>query len=609
MHESPRLLALVAAALFAAAPCAGVQRAPVDGATALTAREQSNAEAVTRLLGIVRFFHPADAVATLDWDSATVATMRAALGARDDAELARRLTSALAGVAPSVVVRAGDVRTAPTVEAPAGATMFTYWLHDGVRLSSASNIYRSRRLVQEWDGGALPDSVPDPRRPLRLALGPQLVAWVPVALWRDASGTLPHTATTAPPWSDSLRALRLRDTSLYSPRDRAVRLADVAIAWAVLDQFYPYFDVVGVDWDAELSRALRDAARAHDACEQRDVLARMVAALHDGHGNVRHPCERLASLPFLATSIGGRIFLTTVDTSVTGARPGDEILAVDGEPTPQRLARLRPTISASTPGHLAFVEAAAIMAGAEADARVALAHPDGTRGDLVLRRSMRAWQLREPRPPVLHEIRPGIWYVNLARLTTAEWDAALPTLEKAAGLVFDMRGYPSGLEPEPFFAHISRDTVRSAQWWVPRMAMPRTGPRSTPLPFLRRESWRIPPLAPYLAAPKVFITDGRAISYAESVMGIVEHYQLGAIVGEATAGTNGNVNPFTLPGGYAVRFSGMRVLKQDGSRHHGVGILPTVPVRRTRAGIVAGRDELLERAIAVVSARATPAGP
>lgn len=98
-----------------------------------------------------------------------------------------------------------------------------------------------------------------------------------------------------------------------------------------------------------------------------------------------------------------------------------------------------------------------------------------------------------------------------------------------------------------------------------------------------------------------FLTDGRAISYAETYLGIVEHYRLAEIVGGPTAGTNGNINPFQLPGGYGVVWTGMKVLKHDGSRHHGVGILPTVPAEPTRAGIAAGRDEILERALKVVA--------
>ena len=45
----------------------------------------------------------------------------------------------------------------------------------------------------------------------------------------------------------------------------------------------------------------------------------------------------------------------------------------------------------------------------------------------------------------------------------------------------------------------------------------------------------------------------------------------------------------------------MKVLKHDGSRHHGVGIQPTVPAARTIRGITEGRDEVLDRAVAVVS--------
>ena len=44
----------------------------------------------------------------------------------------------------------------------------------------------------------------------------------------------------------------------------------------------------------------------------------------------------------------------------------------------------------------------------------------------------------------------------------------------------------------------------------------------------------------------------------------------------------------------------MKVLKHDGSQHHGVGIHPTIPASRTRQGVAAGRDEVLERGIQVL---------
>jgi len=111
----------------------------------------------------------------------------------------------------------------------------------------------------------------------------------------------------------------------------------------------------------------------------------------------------------------------------------------------------------------------------------------------------------------------------------------------------------------------------------------------------------VTPLLPRFKGKIAFLTDGRAISYAETYLGIIEHFKLGDLVGSPTARTNGNVNPFTLPGGYTIIWTGMRVVKRDGSPHHGVGIIPTVPVSRSITGIRAGRDEVLERAQALVT--------
>jgi C-terminal processing protease CtpA/Prc len=82
---------------------------------------------------------------------------------------------------------------------------------------------------------------------------------------------------------------------------------------------------------------------------------------------------------------------------------------------------------------------------------------------------------------------------------------------------------------------------------------------------------------------------------------VVESFHLGEIVGGTTAGTNGNANLFALPGGYQFMWTGMKVVKDDGSPLHGVGIRPTVPVAMTRNGVAAGKDEVLERALDVVS--------
>lgn len=205
----------------------------------------------------------------------------------------------------------------------------------------------------------------------------------------------------------------------------------------------------------------------------------------------------------------------------------------------------------------------------------------------------------ETRPEKIAELEPGIFYVDLERITEADWTALVPRLEKAKGLIFDMRGYP-GQPGIQALAHLTDTKISSAKWNVSSAAMP----DQLDMRYQEKGVWDIQPEKPYFSARRVFLTDGRAISYAETVMGIVERYKLGEIVGGPTAGTNGNVNPFKLPRGYTVTWTGMKVLKHDGSQHHGIGILPTVPASRTRNGVAEGKDEILLRGLAVVKSEA-----
>jgi hypothetical protein len=215
---------------------------------------------------------------------------------------------------------------------------------------------------------------------------------------------------------------------------------------------------------------------------------------------------------------------------------------------------------------------------------------------VLLRRDSESLTLRETRPPQVSEVKPGIFYLDLDRIKDEDFKAILPKLEQARGIVFDLRGYPK-VSPM-VISHLIDKPVESARWLVPIVTAPDHG--GAPV-FDERGRWNLSPVAPRLKAKIAFIIDGRAISYAESYMGIIETYKLAEIVGEPTAGTNGNVNPFILPGNYTVVWTGMKVLKHDGSKHHGVGIQPTVPVSRTVRGVSEMRDEQLERAIAVVS--------
>ena len=415
-----------------------------------------------------------------------------------------------------------------------------------------------------------------------------------MALYADEKGTLPSGKKLEKP---------ARQAQL-SAEDRATRLATVALAWNILQHFYPYFDVVQTDWPAALREALTAAATDADERAFLRTLRLMVAALHDGHGNVflaNAPGAARSTLPLLWDWVQGRLVITHVAEDAPGEakslKPGMVVLAIDGRPAAEALAEAERAISGATEQWRRYRGLSELAAGEEAR-EVSLEIEDGAGRVRVVHvaRTPRNERLAEPRPPKIHEIEPGIFYVDVDRIDDRDFSEALPRLEKAKGIIFDFRGYPSRLSAFAFFPHLVDHLVKSQQWNFPVIKRP----DQTDLTFRRQGEWLIAPKGPYFKAKRAFITDGRAISYAESCMGIIEHEKLGAIVGGPTAGTNGNVNPVALPGGYRLVWTGMKVLKHDGSRHHGIGIQPTVPVSRTIDGIARGRDELLEKAVEVV---------
>jgi C-terminal processing protease CtpA/Prc len=74
------------------------------------------------------------------------------------------------------------------------------------------------------------------------------------------------------------------------------------------------------------------------------------------------------------------------------------------------------------------------------------------------------------------------------------------------------------------------------------------------------------------------------------------------VVGSTTAGADGNVSAFFLPGGITSMFSGIGVYYPDGKPTQRIGIVPDVEVKPTIKGIKEGRDELMEKAIEIIGA-------
>jgi C-terminal processing protease CtpA/Prc len=550
-----------------------------------------NLVAFARLAGYVRHYHPSDAAASADWPRLIAAAIPKVEKAPDSAALAAELQAVFAPIAPTVrVFETGKEPALPAELSPpenAGALKVRYWEHLGYQQDDAvkmEDVYSSER--KSIDVNALSD-LPAYARPAdvyRSDLGAGVSCFVPTALFADEKGTLPHTAESA--------AANLAEADL-----REQRLAAVIIAWNILEHFYPYFDVVRVDWLKELEVALKAAATDVDDSDFYQTLHGMIVALQDGHGRLSGPGMPIPTfLPLRVELIEGRVVVVAVSPDVNGIKPGDIIERIDGTAALDEFRKTASRQTAATPQDRNYN--GALFFGCEARSNQVVLEVrggDGQVGTVSVTRSSQPVDSNKGRPPQVDEIRPGVFYLDLTRLTDDQFNEAMPRLEQAKGLIFDMRGYPKGNSPA-WIQHLSSQALESAWWNIPRTHRP----EHSDVEWDDSQRWTLPPLQPLLTPNRVFLTNGSAISRAETLMGIVEAYKLGEIVGEATAGTNGNMCWVDVSLGYRMTFTGMKVLKHDRSRHHGVGIAPTVPVAKTIRAVREGRDEQLERALSLL---------
>jgi len=372
------------------------------------------------------------------------------------------------------------------------------------------------------------------------------------------------------------------------------RLADVVVAWNFYRHFYPYFSEAAVDWDARLRPHLQAAYEATTRSAEAEALRRLVADARDGHGRVNDIRQRgvPGSLPVQVAVVESRV-VVVASRQPTTIPVGAILSTIGGEPAMNRFNAATQLASGTTQWRQS--SAARDMLSCTNGSTVTLTVDDGS-GPRAATLTCAAVQLpAEDRPKQIAELSPGVWYVDLTRARTMDLAPVVDTLAKAAGVIFDIRGYPTD----------------AGAWLLPHLLGAPEGDRWMHVskivgPFGKIAGWRdsgwdLKPAAPRLAGKIVFMTDGRAISYAESVMGYVADRHLGTIVGSATAGTNGNIATFTVPGGFTIVFTGMRVTGHDGRAvHHLVGVTPDVPSAPTIAGLRAGRDDVLARAIALI---------
>jgi C-terminal processing protease CtpA/Prc len=412
--------------------------------------------------------------------------------------------------------------------------------------------------------------------------------------------------------SDPAPLLRWRPAEAYPEMTApglGYRLLAACRAWGVIRHFYPYLHLLD-DWDGAFRASLPEFAAAEGEEAYARAILRLMAHVEDGHTNVWSHAgvdavRGTAPVSIALREIEGRMVVTRIGfQEIEGVEIGDVLLAIDGLPIEEGIERLWPVTTGSRElTHRLAAARWSLFGEPDTTATLTLRGADGTEREAMVLRTRQGTPIERPEREPWRLLDPAehdtgglsIGYVDLTELQVPQVEPMIAALRSADAIVFDLRGYPNGTA-WPLAPYLN---VNGATEWASfrrREVSYETFGSETPSGFFFIQAIPQRDVEPY-RGKTVMLIDERAISQSEHTAMMFQEAAGTVMVGTPTAGANGDVTHFVLPGGVHVLFTGHDVRHADDSQLQRVGIVPDVEAAPTVEGLRAGRDEVLEVAL------------
>lgn len=382
--------------------------------------------------------------------------------------------------------------------------------------------------------------------------------------------------------------------------DPGFRVLAVLRYWNIIQYWFPYRNLIDGDWVAVLPEFLSRLVAADDLDTYRLEMMALIARVSDTHANlwaaldVRPPRGNAfwpVSLRMVEDHPTVVAFADDQTGPASGLEIGDAVLAVDGRPFAELVEEWAPYYCASNRPTMLRDMAHWLSRGPAGPGRVTV-----DRGGEIL--TLEVDRVPADSPVKAPHDRPGdtfqllsseVAYLKLSSVKRADASSYIERAAGTRGLVVDIRNYPAEFVVFALGGLLVDRPTAFAVFTVSDLANPGT--------FRFRPGDMLQPRSPRYAGRVAVLVDESSISNAEYTAMALRSAPGAVVVGSTTAGADGDYSRLMFPGGLQTGISGIGVFYPDHTPTQRVGIVPDIEVRPTRAGIAAGRDEVLEAAI------------
>lgn len=397
--------------------------------------------------------------------------------------------------------------------------------------------------------------------------------------------------------------------------DAGYRLLSLFRYWNLIQYWFPDKHLIGEDWKNVLKEFIPKMIKAEGSAGYMLTTRRLIACIHDTHANVWGVNKTLDSIkgkfypPVKIKFVNEQPVVSLITNkelaSASNLITGDILLEIGEKKIDEIIRETLPDLPASNkPTQLRDLSSLLLRSNDSVTA-VTLERDGKVMNTQLIRGNNRQipvkyyYDFPYQKDSSFFFIKPGIGYLNLGLVKRKSIDSIFETLNGSAGLIIDNRQYPGDF---PIY-DIANKLLPEGKDFV---KFP-TGSLDYPGAFMASTTLKAGSKnEDYYKGNVVILVNENTQSSGEFHTMAFEIAPRATVIGSTTAGADGNVSGFYLPGGVYTMFSGVGVLYPDGRETQRIGIVADIEVKPSVNGIKEGRDELLEKAIEIVTGQTTP---
>jgi C-terminal processing protease CtpA/Prc len=396
--------------------------------------------------------------------------------------------------------------------------------------------------------------------------------------------------------------------------DDGYRLLSLYRYWNIIQYFYPDKYVTGEDWNKILPLFIPKFVSAENATQYALACLEIIARIHDTHANIWSNNQALNEyfgryeVPVQATFIDDKLVVTGyyIDTLSVKEKLkiGDVIVEINGQPVEKLVKNYLYLTPASNYGaQLRDMPYRSLLRSGRDTIELKIIRDRKEFSEFipcVESGMINIYSILDPFPKdSSYKIING----NIGYLFPGRYhDRQLADIEKAfehtKGLIIDMRTYPSAFMPFTFGAYIKPVASPFVKFTTGNVDCPGLFNFSSVA-----SNGKTNPS--FYKGPIVEIVNALTQSQAEYTTMAFQSAPNVTVIGSMTAGADGDVSPFYLPGGILTQISGIGVYYPNGDQTQRKGIKIDVEVKPTVEAIKNGEDQLLEKAIEMINMKAS----